>query len=62
MTAIVVADHSALLALPAFAPALLIAGIIVFMVIRDRRKPDDPSDNLGDADTANDASTPDGTA
>lgn len=44
MTVTVVADHSALLALPAFAPALLIAGIIVFMVIRDRRKPDDPAD------------------
>lgn len=41
MTVVHVADHSALLALPAFAPALLIAAVIVFMVVRDRRTPDD---------------------
>lgn len=47
-----VADHSALLALPAFAPALLVAGVIVVMVIRDRRKPDDPEDDADSTDEA----------
>jgi hypothetical protein len=35
------ADHSLLLALPAFAPAVVVAGVVAWVAIRDRRKPDD---------------------
>ncbi|MGX1812021.1 hypothetical protein ACWIGI_40415 [Nocardia sp. NPDC055321] len=38
----ILADHSILLAIPAFAPALLIVAVIVFIAVRDRRGgPDD---------------------
>ncbi|AVH23959.1 hypothetical protein [Nocardia cyriacigeorgica] len=33
----VLADHSVLLAVPAFAPAFVVVGIIVFIALRDRR-------------------------
>ncbi|BDT86879.1 hypothetical protein [Nocardia cyriacigeorgica] len=33
----VLADHSVLLAVPAFAPAFVVVGIIVFIAVRDRR-------------------------
>lgn len=35
------ADHSVLLAIPAFAPALVVVGVVVYIAMRDRRKPDD---------------------
>ncbi|MGU3654365.1 hypothetical protein [Mycolicibacterium sp. A43C] len=35
------ADHSLLLALPAFAPAVVVAGVVAYVAIRDRRTPDD---------------------
>ena len=38
----VLADHSVLLAIPAFAPAFIVAGIVVYIAIRDRRKKDGP--------------------
>jgi hypothetical protein len=38
------ADHSALLALPAFAPAIVIVGVVVFIAMRDRRQGDDDDD------------------
>ncbi|MEH3131337.1 MAG: hypothetical protein PGN27_15410 [Mycolicibacterium neoaurum] len=44
------ADHSLLLALPAFAPAVVVAGVVAYVAIRDRRTPDD-SDNDDDNDT-----------
>lgn len=40
----VLADHTLLLALPAFAPAVVIAGIIVYVAMRDRRQSDAAED------------------
>ena len=41
----VVADHTLLLALPAFAPAVVVVAVVVFVAMRDRRdKADDGSD------------------
>lgn len=34
------ADHSVLLAIPAFVPALAVAGVVVYIAMRDRRTPD----------------------
>ena len=39
-----VADHSLLLAIPAFAPAILVVGVVVFVAMRDRRTSDDEHD------------------
>ncbi|WP_039798718.1 hypothetical protein [Nocardia araoensis] len=33
----VLADHSLLLAIPAFLPALLVVAVVVFVALRDRR-------------------------
>jgi hypothetical protein len=51
------ADHSFVLAVPAFAPAVVVAGVVVYLAMRDRRyvamrdrrKRDDPphSENAG---------------
>ncbi|MBN3455527.1 hypothetical protein JNN96_16030 [Mycobacterium sp. DSM 3803] len=36
------ADHTLLLALPAFAPAVVVVGVVVYIAMRDRRQgPDD---------------------
>lgn len=35
------AHHALLLAIPAVVPALIVAGIVVFVAARDRRTPDD---------------------
>ena len=35
-----VADHTLLLALPAFAPAVVVVGVVVFVAMRDRRNKD----------------------
>ncbi|MGW4099290.1 MULTISPECIES: hypothetical protein [unclassified Mycobacterium] len=32
------ADHTLLLALPAFAPALVVVGVVVYVAMRDRRQ------------------------
>ncbi len=32
------ADHTLLLALPALAPALVVAGVVVYISVRDRRR------------------------
>lgn len=39
------ADHSLLLALPAFAPAVVVAGVVIWVAMRDRRlgNEDDPA-------------------
>lgn len=56
MTVTHLADHSLLLAIPAFAPALLVVGVVVFVAMRDRRRGDDDegdeahSDRSGGAD------------
>ncbi len=36
------ADHSVLLAIPAFAPAFVVAGVVIYVAMRDRRKGDEP--------------------
>jgi hypothetical protein len=37
----VLADHTLLLAIPAFVPAVIVVGVVVFVAMRDRRQPDD---------------------
>ncbi|WP_192860328.1 hypothetical protein [Mycobacterium sp. MS1601] len=40
------ADHTLLLALPALLPAVIVAGVVVFIAVRDRRQgPDEHADN-----------------
>ena len=41
---VVLADHSVLLAIPAFAPALVVVGVVVYIAMRDRRKKSSPED------------------
>lgn len=41
---VVLADHSVLLAIPAFAPAIVVVGVVVFVAMRDRRKKSSPGD------------------
>lgn len=43
------ADHSFVLALPAFGPAVVVAGVVLYAALRDRRNRDQPS-HLGDHD------------
>ena len=47
------ADHSALLALPAFAPAIVIVGVVVFIAMRDRRQGDDDDETHSDSSAKN---------
>lgn len=42
------ADHTLLLALPAFAPAVVVVGVVVYIAMRDRRKPDAVQDEGGE--------------
>jgi hypothetical protein len=46
------ADHTLLPALPAFAPAVVVGGVVVYIAMRDRRrKSDEPhSENPDSAD------------
>ncbi|MEU4838079.1 hypothetical protein [Nocardia testacea] len=46
----VLADHSILLAVPAFLPAFLIAAVVIVVAVRDRRRGDD-EDPPADPDT-----------
>lgn len=46
---VILADHSALLAIPAFAPAILVVAVVIWVARRDRRLGDDEDDDL-DAD------------
>jgi hypothetical protein len=36
----ILAHHGLLLAIPAFAPAIAVAGVVAYIAVRDRRKPD----------------------
>lgn len=45
---VLVAHHSLLLAIPAFLPAILVAGVVVYIAMRDRRQPDDPHSQITD--------------
>lgn len=42
------ADHPLILALPAFAPAILVAGVVVYIALKDRRNGGDEVDGDGD--------------
>jgi heme/copper-type cytochrome/quinol oxidase subunit 2 len=37
----VLADHTLLLALPAFAPAVIVVGVVIYVAMKDRRTADD---------------------
>lgn len=55
------ADHTLLLALPAFAPALVVVGVVVYVAMRDRRRGEPRDDDSGDAqDEGTDSSGEDG--
>ena len=46
----ILAHHGLLLAIPAFAPAVAVAGVVIYIAVRDRRKRKDPrSENLDSA-------------
>ncbi|MCX5042171.1 hypothetical protein OG921_03060 [Aldersonia sp. NBC_00410] len=54
------ADHSLLLALPAVGPAILIAGVVVWLAVRDRRRRGEDGDDpeyTDDFDEGNDEHT-----
>lgn len=38
---VILADHPIWLAVPAFAPAIVVAGVVVYIAAKNRRKPDD---------------------
>ena len=40
----ILADHSALLAIPAFAPAILVVAVVIWVARRDRRLADEEED------------------
>jgi hypothetical protein len=57
---VILADHSALLAIPAFAPAILVVGVVIWVARRDRRlarEEDDESHSEHPA-SANDDGSP----
>ena len=45
------ADHTLLLALPAFTPAVVVVGVVVYVAMRDRRRRDDAQDSSGRDDS-----------
>ncbi|ART67494.1 hypothetical protein BTO20_01815 [Mycobacterium dioxanotrophicus] len=59
MTQTYLADHTLLLALPAFVPAVVVVGVIVYIARRDRRNPD-TDDEPGDEDESRDTTGEDG--
>ena len=40
----ILADHGLLLAIPAFAPAVAVAGVVIYVALRDRRRTDKASE------------------
>jgi hypothetical protein len=41
----ILAHHGLLLAIPAFAPAVAVAGVVVYIALRDRRRASDGTHN-----------------
>jgi hypothetical protein len=39
---VILADHPIWIAVPAFAPAIVVAGVVVYIAVRNRRKGDTP--------------------
>lgn len=53
---VILADHPIWLAVPAFAPAIVVAGVVVYIAVRNRRRAgaahgDDRAREDGDRDT-----------
>lgn len=46
------ADHTLLLALPAFAPAVVVVGVVVYVAVRDRRAKSDTPHSDGTSGSA----------
>jgi hypothetical protein len=44
----ILADHTLLLALPAFAPAVIVVAVVIYVAMKDRRTADD--EDAADAD------------
>ena len=59
MTVHYLADHTLLLALPAFAPAVVVVGVVIYVAMRDRRKPDDDEAHDDEAHIEHSASADD---
>lgn len=38
---VILADHPIWLAVPAFAPAIVVAGVVVYIAVKNRRKKED---------------------
>ncbi|GAS90970.1 hypothetical protein [Mycolicibacterium brisbanense] len=51
MTQTYLADHTLLLALPAFVPAVVVVGVIVYIARRDRRNPDTDAEAADEDET-----------
>ena len=48
---VILAHHALLLAIPAFVPAFIVAGVVIYVAMRDRRKRDEPhSEQTGSND------------
>jgi hypothetical protein len=57
---VILADHSALLAIPAFAPAIVVVGVVIWVARRDRRLGhDDDEDGDDEAHSEHPASADD---
>ena len=41
----ILAHHGLLLAIPAFAPAIAVAGVVIYVAVRDRRRQDDTANS-----------------
>ncbi|MGA5543430.1 hypothetical protein ACPCIR_16375 [Mycobacterium sp. NPDC051198] len=54
------ADHTLLLALPAFAPAVVVVGVVVYVAMRDRRRGEDDANQDDVRDEGMDSSGEDG--
>ena len=51
------ADHSLLLALPAFAPAFVVAGVVAWVAMKDRRTADSSTSDGDETDSETTGST-----
>lgn len=55
----VVADHTLLLALPAFAPAVVVVGFVIYVAMKDRRNSDEDDDDVDDRNHSEDSASAD---
>jgi hypothetical protein len=49
----ILADHPILYAIPAFAPAIVVVGVVVYIAMRDRRQGDDDDETHSDSSAKN---------